>query len=149
MENRRHFLKMIGATATTIAIGCGDNGGQSEASGTFAAGNVSALSVGTIKAIDGQPLVIARDAGGIYAMSTICTHEQCDMNGSDGHISNTELVCTCHSSHFDANGNRTAGPASGQLKHYKVTMDASGELTITASPDSVVSGDTRLAVSAS
>ena len=148
MNTRRHFLKVLGASASFV-VACGDNGGQSEASGTFAAGNVSALSVGTIKAIDGQPLVIARDAGGIYAMSTICTHEQCDMNGGDGHISNTELVCTCHSSHFDANGNRTAGPASGQLKHYKVTMDASGELTITASPDSVVSGDTRLTVSPS
>ncbi len=142
MNNRRHFLKVLGASA--LVVSCGGEGGQSEASGTFSAGNVSALSVGTIKAISGQPLVIARDAKGLYAMSTICTHEQCDMNGGSGHISNTELVCTCHDSHFDTNGNRTSGPASGQLKHYLVTVDATGEITITAG--SVVPGDTRVAV---
>lgn len=143
MENRRHFLKVIGAGAA-LAIGCGSDTGQSEASGTFSAGNVSALPVGTIKAIDGQPLVIARDAGGVYAMSTICTHEQCDMNGGSGKISNTELVCTCHDSYFDTNGNVKSGPAHGQLKHYLVTIDAAGEIVITAG--SAVSGDTRVAV---
>ena len=88
--------------------------------------------------------MIARDAGGVYAMSTICTHEQCDINGGSGTISNTELVCTCHDSRFDPNGNVTSGPASGQLKHYLVTIDAAGEITITAG--SAVSGTTRVAV---
>ena len=143
MENRRYFLKVLGASAA-LAIGCGSDTGQSEASGTFAAGNVSALPVGTIRAIDGQPLVIARDAGGVYAMSTICTHQQCDMNGGSGRISNSELVCTCHDSHFDTNGTPTSGPAGSPLKHFQVTINAAGEITIDAS--TTVASGVRVAV---
>lgn len=148
MDNqRRRFLCVIGASAAVMA-GCGGDG-ESEASGTFSAGNVSDLPVGTIRAISGQPLVIARDAAGLYAMSTICTHEQCNMNSGDGTISNTGLVCHCHDSSFDVNGNRTAGPASGTLKHYLVTLASDGAISITAGSGSTVSTETRVAVAAS
>jgi Rieske Fe-S protein len=148
MNDRRHFLKVIGATATTIAIGCGDDGGgQAEATGTFSGGNVKDLAVGSIKAISGQPAVIARDAKGLYAMSTICTHEQCDMNGSNGTISSTGLTCTCHGSDFDVNGTPTAGPAKSQLKHFTVTLSATGDITINAG--AAIDAATRVAVTAS
>ncbi len=147
MNDRRHFLKVIGAATSTLVIGCGDDGGgQSEASGSFSGGNTKTLAVGVITAISGQPVVIARDAKGVYAMSTICTHEQCNMNSSNGEIANTGLKCSCHGSDFDTNGNATAGPAKGQLKHFEVTISAAGDITINAGTS--VGGDVRVAVPA-
>jgi nitrite reductase/ring-hydroxylating ferredoxin subunit len=147
MRDRRHFLKVLGATASTFVIGCGsDGGGKSEASGTFSGGNTKTLAVGSIVAVSGQPVVVARDTMGVYAMSTICTHEQCDMNSSDGEITNTGLKCTCHGSDFDVNGTATAGPAKGQLKHYQVTISATGDISINAG--ATVDGAVRVAVPA-
>ena len=126
-----------------MASACGDDA-ASEATGPHAAGNVADLPVGTVRALSGVPLAIARDAEGVYAMTTICTHEQCDMNGGNGSVDATGLRCTCHNSTFDVNGNRLSGPANAPLRHFAVTVDAAGALTVDAS--SVVAQNVRLAI---
>ena len=133
MNGRRVFLGLIGATAGTLALpACGSPAGSpTEASGPLSGGNISALPVGTLSVIDGQPVVIARDAMGVYAMSTICTHARCDMRDS-GSISNGGLECSCHGSSFDANGVPFAGPARSVLPHWKVTIAADGSITVLA-----------------
>ena len=127
-----------------IAMSCAEEGGGSEATGSHPAGNVRDLPVSAVTPLSGVALVIARDAAGVYAMSTLCTHAQCDMNGTDGSISNAELVCSCHGSRFDPNGVPTRGPAGRPLPHYAVTISTEGDIVIMAG--SAVGANVRVAV---
>ncbi len=95
--------------------------------GTISAGNISDLAVGDIRAVAGASVFIARDAAGVYAMTTICTHAGCDLSSG---ASNGQITCPCHGSVFDANGNVISGPAPSPLVHYSVAIDASGDITI-------------------
>lgn len=142
---RRRFLEVVAhggvlAGAAGLGIGCG----SPSLSGKYAGGNVADLQVGDLKAVSG-PLAIGRDAGGVWAMSLLCTHEDCDMS-ADGTVAPSGIVCNCHGSRFDAQGNVTAGPARSPLQHYQVTIDAAGAITVNA--DVAVSETTRTAVGA-
>jgi Rieske Fe-S protein len=95
--------------------------------------------------VGGEPVAIGRDAAGVYAMSLICTHEQCDMT-TDGSVAASGVTCSCHGSRFDRNGGVTAGPASKPLPHYEVEIDMAGEITIHGGSE--VSAATRVAVPA-
>jgi Rieske Fe-S protein len=149
-SSRRQFLKVLAATAAVPAViactGCsGGSGGfgAPESFGTVAAGAVSALSVGSLKIVTGQPVCIGRDSSGVYAMTLTCTHAGCDM-ASDGTVSSTGLFCNCHGSGFDVNGNVTRGPADSPLQHYAVTADSSENLSIHG--DQPVTASARLVV---
>jgi Rieske Fe-S protein len=111
--------------------------------GPIAAGNVANLPVGSVRAIPGEPACIARDTAGVYAMTLTCTHAGCDI-GPQGIVSPKLLVCGCHGSEFDGNGNVIAGPASSPLDHFAVTVDASGNLTVHT--EQIVDPSQRLAV---
>jgi Rieske Fe-S protein len=131
-EDRRTFLRLALATvATRFVSGCSDGAGSASAQGfgDVPAGNVSALSVGTVKALTNAPAFMARDAKGLYAMTTTCTHAGCDL-ASQGRISAGQIACGCHGSVFDANGDVVSGPARGALVHFSVSVDAGGEITV-------------------
>lgn len=120
MEDRRRFFRMLGGVSV-VAVSCSDPGGQKEATGDIDAGAASALPLGALRAVPGHPLVVGRDAGGIYAMTAICTHAQCDIT-KDGDVSDQGLHCGCHSSDFDRVGRRLSGPANQPLRHYRVSV---------------------------
>ncbi len=151
MQGRRHFLQVVGSGASALALGAGAAGcssgteGQAEASGAINAGNVSALAVGVPSVVAGSPVVVFLDATGVYAMSTICTHQQCDIR-NDGSITASGLSCSCHGSAFDTDGNVTQGPANQPLPHWQVTIASDG--TITVDGGTAVSESTRVAVPA-
>jgi nitrite reductase/ring-hydroxylating ferredoxin subunit len=141
---RRRFLQVVAhggavASAAALGVGCGVQLG-----GSYAAGNVSQLAVPSIQAIPNGPVAIGRDAGGVYAMTLICTHQQCDMSSGFGIITSTSVTCRCHGSSFDANGNVVNGPARSPLEHFEVTIDAAGEITVNA--DATVPESTRTPV---
>lgn len=123
-----------------MALGCGDMGGALAV--TIPAGSASSLAAGTLEALAGQGVAIGRDAGGIYALSLICTHQGCDMS-SAGSVSAAGIDCFCHGSVFDPQGSVVQGPARSPLPHFAVTEDARGELTIHT--DQEVPPSTRLA----
>ena len=112
--------------AGCAAAGCGLPSVE-QLPATIPAGNISGLPQGTLRALPGVPVAIARDAGGIYAMTLICTHQGCDMSGGVGP---SFIDCGCHGSVFDAHGNPLRGPATLQLQHFVVDADASGALTV-------------------
>jgi Rieske Fe-S protein len=143
--SRRRFLELLVASAAApLSAACASNDGVMPSSiGDVQAGNVSALPVGTLRAITGFAVAVGRDAKGVYAMTLTCTHQGCDI-GSTGSVSPTGLTCGCHGSTYDANGNVTGGPASAALQHFLVSNDAAGDLVIHTGSD--VDASTRLPV---
>jgi nitrite reductase/ring-hydroxylating ferredoxin subunit len=142
LTSRRRFLTVVaGAVAATA---CAGSGGKSPAAfGDVSAGNVKDLPVGVLMVVPGQPVIIGRDAGGLYAMTITCTHQGCDVEPS-GSGASASIACPCHGSRFDENGAVTRGPAASPLVHFSITVDASGEVTIHGG--SQVAADVRVAV---
>jgi len=107
------------------AAHCGPSGVQPASLGDVPAGTVASLSIGSLRSVGGEPLAIGRDSGGVYAMTLTCTHAGCEVN-----VIGQGIVCPCHGSRFDANGNVVSGPAPSPLDHFAVSADGSGNLTI-------------------
>lgn len=73
--------------------------------------------------VDGEPFVppgrsmaVFRQAGQVYAISTVCTHLGCIVKPSA-----TGFACPCHGSEFEADGAVRKGPAPRQLDWLEVT----------------------------
>jgi Rieske Fe-S protein len=98
-----------------------------------------------MQALSDAPAILARDENGLYAMTSTCTHQGCDMI-HDGSVTNSAISCDCHGSRFDINGNPVAGPANAPLQHFAVSIDASGAITVHGGTD--VSSSTRVPVTA-
>jgi Rieske Fe-S protein len=126
-----------GAAVALGDAGCGAQG-RDQPTGPIAAGNVSDLPAGSFRVMG--DLVLARDDGGIYAMSAICTHQGCptQANSAGG------LSCPCHGARFDHDGNVLAGPARSPLPHFAVELAADGAITVQASD--LVSMDARMKI---
>ena len=62
------------------------------------------------------------------AFTSICTHQQCDVNDFSGGTIN----CPCHGSQFDTSGQVVRGPAPLPLQEFATSFDASANrLTVT------------------
>lgn len=67
----------------------------------------------------GRSVALFRDADGVHAVSTVCTHLGCIVkSGADG------FECPCHGSRFALDGTVTKGPAPAPLPWLKVTGSA-------------------------
>lgn len=66
----------------------------------------------------GRSVAVYKDAGGVFAISTICTHLGCVVKANPG-----GFECPCHGSRFAADGSVTKGPAPKALPWLKVTAD--------------------------
>lgn len=105
------------------------------------AGMASAYAAAGLYSVPRTSVMIGRDAGGLYAMTSLCTHLQCDLN-TLGTIGATGVRCGCHGSQFDLVGNVTGGPASSPLRHYRLTLECDGSLRVDVSM--LVAQDARL-----
>jgi cytochrome b6-f complex iron-sulfur subunit len=131
-RSRRRFLQLLAASAaapSVLAACASDGGAPPAASGDVSAGKLADLPIGTLRFVTGAPFILGRDANGVYAMTSMCTHDACDI-AARGRVSPTEIKCNCHGSTYDPNGAVTGGPATKPLQHYEVTVDAAGTLTI-------------------
>ena len=131
----RGTLAMAGAAA--MAAGCGD--GQfgpeivviaTRSPVSFKVATVPGLaSTGQlvrVPSVSLQAVVKRTGASSFYAMTSVCTHQQCDTN-----IVGNHLECPCHDSRFDSDGHVTQGPASSNLDLYATSYDpATDTLTI-------------------
>jgi Rieske Fe-S protein len=88
----------------------------------------------------GSGLVVGRDAGGLYAMSSICTHQGCGMTIA-GSAAQPSLHCPCHGSTFSATGAVTRGPARAPLIHFELQVSPGGDLTVCM--NAIVASTTR------
>ncbi len=147
-RQRREFIEVLGKSVLLlpVLVACGSNldsqGGKS--TGTIEVGKKPAqLAVGSLSIVPNEPLAIGRDTQGIYAMTLICPHADCDMSTA-GTVDGNGVFCNCHGSRFDPNGAVQRGPASQALAHYAVSVDQAGSLVIDAGQ--VVDASQRLAV---
>jgi len=76
---------------------------------------------------DGQPyfppgrnVAVFRDAGGVWALSRVCTHLGCIVNEKPNGFS-----CPCHGSQFTADGSVEKGPAPKALPWLAVKLEGS------------------------
>ena len=124
---------MMGATVASgvVAGGCSSGDEPASSDGIPVAGtNVRDVPVGFLGSA-GVRLLLGRDAGGLYAMTSVCTHNQCDLIVY-GSISATGLSCRCHGSAFSRTGAAIEGPAIAPLQHFRVDVAADGSITIDA-----------------
>ncbi len=150
MNDRRRFLQVFGTAAAALSLGCMGcgNAGQSNStrqqSGLLNGGPAANVALGSLNLLPNASAAIGRDAGGLYALSTICTLTGCDMADS-GSVGTDGLSCGCHGSEFSVTGDVVRGPANRALNHLAVTIGSDG--TYTVNFDQVVSADQRTPVS--
>jgi cytochrome b6-f complex iron-sulfur subunit len=141
---RREFLKRTGftltaatlaGTLTEILASCASSTAAETTHGTTTIDVSSLVADGqylvdsNVKPEAGMPLLIIRQTATAYtALSTKCTHEDCQVNNPSG----STIYCSCHGSRFDLHGNVLNGPASRPLSSYATTFDAaSKKITVT------------------
>jgi len=74
------------------------------------------LAIGEAYVPPGRPVAVFRDAQGVYAISTVCTHLGCIVKPvADG------FECPCHGSRFAPDGRVGKGPAPQPLAWLEVS----------------------------
>jgi cytochrome b6-f complex iron-sulfur subunit len=77
-------------------------------------------------------VLIGRDTGGLYALTAICTHQQCNMDSDPmGTITAMGgITCACHGSVFTSTGAVEMGPATKPLVAYALALGCDGFLYV-------------------
>jgi Rieske Fe-S protein len=75
----------------------------------------------------GNFLVTRTGASSATALTAVCTHEGCTINGFSG----ANFVCPCHGSTFTSGGAVVTGPANRALQQFPAQV-ADGAVTFTA-----------------
>ncbi len=65
-----------------------------------------------------KPILIVRKPDHFIALLMECTHKQCELTASS-----SLLVCPCHGSEFNLDGEVMEGPANQNLISFKITDD--------------------------
>lgn len=129
-QTRRMFLRR--ASGTVAVLSCPAILGSCKGGGDLIvdAGNTADYAEGDLVAIVGEGVAIGLDADGFYAVTTFCTHANCDMSEQGTIDGTTGFECACHGSTFDTNGAVTGGPANDDLEHYAIEIGGDGAITI-------------------
>ncbi len=136
--NRRDFFNRIGVAAcTAAAVGSGvvtldflKPKVLFEPPTRFVAGNPAEYTDGTVRFNKEQRAYVIGSAGGVYALSAVCTHLGCITR----YLSDEKCIaCPCHGSRFDLEGNVIHGPAPKPLRWLDVQTDSSGKLIVDTS----------------
>lgn len=147
-EARRRFLfraSAAAAAAGAVFPACGmpmpgnDGGADTGVSDTgtssgtefvtaVMASSIAAGNVQLVTPMRGDPVVLGRDAGGYYAMSGACTHEQCPVLAMAGA---SMIGCSCaHGATYSLTGAlltaATTRPVANQpgLRHFRMEIRA-------------------------
>jgi nitrite reductase/ring-hydroxylating ferredoxin subunit len=100
-------------------------------------GAASSFTTGSPTLFSSGRYFVVRDSGGLYAVSSICTHQGAALT-NDG----SEFYCPRHGATFDYDGNILGGPVSIPLVHYAMCLMSNGDVGV--DPSQQVSKTTRL-----
>ena len=110
---------------------CGANATDVGAASTFTTNTPTYFSTGSF--------FVVRDRGGLYALSSKCTHEGATVNAQS-----TQFYCPRHGAKFTFNGDIISGPVFNPLAHYAMCILSNGNVGVVTSQK--VAASTRLAV---
>jgi Rieske Fe-S protein len=126
---RRVFV--LAATATIC--GCGAVGASADPPA-----DAKPLDLGEVKDFDkdgvfdkfakSKKILIVRDNGKLYAVSSICTHKACGIKPELAEGGG--LKCPCHGSSFSMIGEVKKGPAKQSLAHLAIALDDQKHVTV-------------------
>ena len=71
-----------------------------------------------------EPMIVVNSSDRIAVFSSVCTHLGCRINRAEG----TDLVCPCHGSRFNQQGNIVHGPALHGLRPLPFVLDRTNAL---------------------
>jgi len=129
---RRSILKLSLALSGLLLLdGLAKFLGYNEPTTTAARTVLNAPESYTLGMVTGIPEVrcwLLRDEGGLYALSSECTHLGCLIKHS-----NAGFACPCHGSQFDLKGQVTSGPAVQPLRYVELSRSAENLLVVDAS----------------
>jgi cytochrome b6-f complex iron-sulfur subunit len=100
-------------------------------------GAPSTFTANTPVYISNGKFFVVRDAGGLYALTSLCTHE-----GAICSVSSGKFRCPRHGALFTFAGAVVSGPVSKALVHYSMCTMANGHVGVNTS--SIVPATTRL-----
>jgi Rieske Fe-S protein len=100
-------------------------------------GKPSSYAATGLHIVTNSGVLIGRDANGLYALTAVCTHQQCDMSAVDaggpyGQLAagGKDITCLCHGSEFSATGVVVRGPAYNPLRAYPLALGCDGYLYV-------------------
>jgi cytochrome b6-f complex iron-sulfur subunit len=93
--------------------------------------------MGTATFFSSRRVFVCRDGGGLYALSSVCTHAGCNIRFAN---QNSGFRCPCHGSEFEFGGDVQRGPANNPLRHFEICV-ADGRVFINT--DRTVNRSTR------
>jgi Rieske Fe-S protein len=147
--DRRAFCLSALAAGLSLACGGGGGGTAKPAQAPAPAGPLSTTDTkaGMLALADGAArdyrnlgnFFLLKDAGGIYAMTAICTHQGCTVGLPVG----TQITCPCHGSQYSLGGANLVGPATQPLAHFAVSEASPGGVLV-VNPAQVVDASVRL-----
>jgi nitrite reductase/ring-hydroxylating ferredoxin subunit len=136
--NRRQLLVTAAAVTCACAVGCP----MAEAAAAKDT-DTSSVDIGTLADYpkDGPydkfakkpaALIVVRDQGKLYALTSVCTHKSKQLK-----VDGNEIVCTAHDSPFDNQGvpkpktkDGDDTPAKDPLDRYAISRNAQGKLIV-------------------
>jgi len=83
----------------------------------------------SVKPIAEAQAIVVHTPAGLYALSALCPHLGCQIE-----FSNDGLVCPCHASRFDLNGERVNGPAQQSLRRLRLELSGDKKLILFIDP---------------
>jgi len=134
-SNRRDFFTRVGVAACAVAAA--GSGVVTldflrpkvlfEPPTRFRAGSPLDYPEGTVRFHKEQKAYVLGTAGGVFALSAVCTHLGCITR----FVSDEKCIaCPCHGSRFDLEGSVIHGPAPRPLPWVEVTTDNAGNLLV-------------------
>lgn len=91
-------------------------------------GDPSIFQLNTPVLFSSKNFFVVRDAGGLYALSSRCTHEQAQCGVSSG-----RFRCPRHGALFTFDGAIISGPVNRPLVHYPMCLMSSGHVGVDTS----------------
>ncbi len=131
--NRRDFLFKAAATAVVISLPVLQ--ANADDSTPTSKPSIGPVDVGPLKSFDKDgasdkwvhksKFFVIREDNKLYASSATCTHR-----GATLTLTDTDLFCPRHKSHFSFQGTVTDGPAKQSLARYAISTDPQGNVLV-------------------
>ncbi len=80
--------------------------------------------------VEGEPVLLVRHAGRIYAMSDVCSHLGCKL--SEGHLEGDSVRCECHGSRYALEDGRALDGPSTYTQPLFETRLRNGQIAVRA-----------------